>query len=213
MTANDQRRAHWTAVNRAKQQVQDTVYWLSRRAGIENLAPSAVTVTWFTPDKRKRDTDSLSPFLKATLDGLVKAGVWPDDHSDWVVETRMRIDKTDTRNPRLEIRITEVEMRTPISMAIGWYELTGRTKPVDQFRWWDLADCKSVGLDVFFSEERQESGKAFHAKKVCKQCPVVDDCLGAAMREEAALPDGLRFGVRGGLTGYERAKLARRDAV
>lgn len=107
MSSNDQRRMHWAVQAKAKKEVGETVTWLARRAGIKNLGPSVVSVTWFAPDKRKRDSDSLGPFLKAALDGLVAAGVWPDDHSDWVVETRMAIDKSDTKNARLEIRIWE----------------------------------------------------------------------------------------------------------
>jgi crossover junction endodeoxyribonuclease RusA len=99
---------HWAAQAKAKKQVGETVEWLARRAGIKDLRSSVVSVTWFAPDRRKRDSDSLGPFLKASLDGLVAAGVWPDDHSDYVKQTRMAIDKTDTKNPRIEIRIWEV---------------------------------------------------------------------------------------------------------
>lgn len=112
MTANDQRRAHWGAVRKAKEQVENAVNALARQAGIKNLGPSVVSVRWFAPDKRKRDSDSLGPFLKAVLDGLVGAGVWPDDHSDWVVETRMSISKSETRNPRIEIRIWDGNLET-----------------------------------------------------------------------------------------------------
>lgn len=109
MTANDQRRAHWQAVRRAKQQVEDAVYPLAKQLGVENLGPSIVSVKWFTPDRRKRDTDSLGPFLKAALDALVKAGLLIDDHSDYVVETRMSIDKTQTENARIEVRIDDIQ--------------------------------------------------------------------------------------------------------
>jgi crossover junction endodeoxyribonuclease RusA len=108
MSANEQRRAHFHQQAKAKREVGDVVSWMAKRQGIQDLKPSIVTVTWFAPDRRKRDTDGLGPFLKAVLDGLKSVGVWPDDHSDWVIETRLRIDKADTSNPRIEILIEEI---------------------------------------------------------------------------------------------------------
>jgi len=109
MTSNDQRRAHFQTQRAAKKQVEDAVHWLVKRQGIKDLGPSIVTAIWFAPDKRKRDSDSLGPFVKAALDAMVKAGVWPDDNSDWVVETRMAVSKSETRYPRIELIIQEVE--------------------------------------------------------------------------------------------------------
>lgn len=107
MSANDQRRMHWAAQAKAKKQVGEAARKLAQQAGLQDLGPSVVSVTWYAPDKRRRDTDSLGPFLKAALDGLVQAGVWPDDHSDYVVETRMAINKSQVRNPRIEIKVIE----------------------------------------------------------------------------------------------------------
>jgi crossover junction endodeoxyribonuclease RusA len=108
MTANDQRRAHWQKVRGAKKQVGDAVAWLARQQQIKNVGPAEVSFVWFAPDKRRRDSDSLGPFVKAALDGLVEAGVFPDDHNGWVVKTSMAVVSSDTRNPRIEISIEEV---------------------------------------------------------------------------------------------------------
>lgn len=108
MSANDQRRSHYHRQAKAKREVGDIVGWLAKQQGIKNLSPCIVTVIWYAPDKRRRDTDSLGFFLKSALDGLKDVGAWPDDHSDWVVETRLSIDKTDTENPRIEIIIEEL---------------------------------------------------------------------------------------------------------
>lgn len=79
-------------------------------AGITGpLKPCEILITWYAPDKRVRDNDSLSEFCKAALDGLVKAGVLKDDNSDHVTMTSLAVTKSDTRNPRIEIRITEVD--------------------------------------------------------------------------------------------------------
>ena len=108
MTANDQRRAHWQKVRAAKKVVGDAVAWLARQQGIKDVGPAEVSFVWFAPDKRRRDSDSLGPFVKAALDGLVEAGVFPDDHNGWVVKTSMAVVLSDTRNPRIEISIEEV---------------------------------------------------------------------------------------------------------
>ena len=117
MSANDQRRAHWAVQAKAKKQVGDATYLAARQQNITNLRPSTVGCKWFTPDKRRRDVDSLYPFLKAVLDGLVHAGVFIDDHCGWVVETRTAIDMTDMKNPRIEVRIKEIEEEQPACLA------------------------------------------------------------------------------------------------
>lgn len=108
MTANDQRRAHWQKVRAAKREVADAVMWLVKHNHMGTLGPSTVEFIWYAPDKRKRDSDSLAPFVKAALDGLVDAGVFLDDHSGWVVKTSMSVVSTDTANPRIEILIQEI---------------------------------------------------------------------------------------------------------
>lgn len=107
MSLNEQRRAHHFQVAKAKKEVGDVIGWHAKRQGMGRLKPSIIKVTWFAPDKRKRDNDSLAPFLKAAKDALVGAGVWPDDNSTWVVEDRMAVDY-DKDNPRIEVSIVEV---------------------------------------------------------------------------------------------------------
>lgn len=107
MTSNDQRRAHWAQVRRAKQEVEMRVRSAAQQARVGALSgPQVVTVVWFAPNARTRDSDSLSPFLKAALDGLVRSGVLIDDSSEYVVDTHMRVE-VDRINPRIEILIEE----------------------------------------------------------------------------------------------------------
>ncbi|MFB7837784.1 hypothetical protein ACWIGW_44350 [Nocardia brasiliensis] len=106
MTSNDQRRAHWTTVRKAKAEVAELVGWHGRTQLPKQLRldRARVTVVWHAPDARNRDSDSLGPFLKATLDALVTIGVLPDDNSKHVVETRQRIE-IDRANPHITIEI------------------------------------------------------------------------------------------------------------
>lgn len=68
--------------------------------------PSRVTVTLPVSGNRKRDPHNWTPTVKAIVDGLVDAGVWPDDNSDWVT----------TNEPVLDTTATQVAVRiTPLS--------------------------------------------------------------------------------------------------
>lgn len=108
MTSNDQRRAHWTTMRRAKALVGKLAELAAHKHNVPPLSGCRVTVVWFAPDARRRDPDSLAPCLKAVLDGLTRAGVFVDDRAPWVVETAMRVE-VDRNNPRIEIRIEETE--------------------------------------------------------------------------------------------------------
>lgn len=108
MSSNEQRRAHFHQVAKAKRLVGETVRDLAIAQKIGSLKPSVVTATWFVKDRRRRDVDSLGPLIKASLDGLVQAGIFEDDQSDFVKAVTLKIDKSDMKNPRIEILIEEV---------------------------------------------------------------------------------------------------------
>lgn len=107
LSSNGQRRAHWTTVRKAKADVEVLVAAQVREVQVPPLDRITVLVTWFAPDARARDVDSLSPFLKAALDSLVKSGVLVDDNSKFVREATTRID-LDRVRPRIEIELKEV---------------------------------------------------------------------------------------------------------
>ena len=107
MTSNDQRRWHWTKVREAKAGMQSAVWAAAKKARIPTLTEeTTVTVTWYPPDRRRRDPDALSPFLKAAMDGLVQARVLHDDSHPWVSGCAMEIAAPDG-DPRIEIEIRE----------------------------------------------------------------------------------------------------------
>ncbi|MGY5210094.1 RusA family crossover junction endodeoxyribonuclease [Nocardia gipuzkoensis] len=123
MTANDQRRAHWTRVRKAKSQVAEQVGWAARQQLPRGLRLDRVSVrvTWYAPDARRRDSDGLGPFLKAALDALTAAGVLPDDDAAHVIETRQRVE-IDRTNPRITIELedlNETPSRAPVSASTG----------------------------------------------------------------------------------------------
>lgn len=108
MTLNDQRRAHWQTVRKAKREAEQMVTVCVQAAKIPATTRAHIGVVWYAPDKRRRDADALSPFLKATLDALVACGVIEDDNHRFVPSVSMGIE-TDHRRPRIEVTITELE--------------------------------------------------------------------------------------------------------
>jgi crossover junction endodeoxyribonuclease RusA len=105
MTANEQRRAKWPQVRMAKSRTASDVAWVARAAKVPPLAgPVRVTVTWWAPNARRRDPDSLGPFTKAALDALVHVGVLVDDSSKFVQSVTQQI-RVDRDNPRITITL------------------------------------------------------------------------------------------------------------
>lgn len=53
---------------------------------------SWVTVSLPVADRRRRDPHNFAPTMKAIIDGLVDAGVWPDDTPEYVTTTEPVLD-------------------------------------------------------------------------------------------------------------------------
>jgi hypothetical protein len=64
--------------------------------GIEEHAPSIVTLELPVRDRRRRDPHNYVLTMKAVIDGITDAGAWPDDNSDHVYtrEPVLVLDKT-----------------------------------------------------------------------------------------------------------------------
>ena len=108
MSSNQQRRAHWTTVRRAKVEVETDVYWRAKAAQIAVQPPVEVFLTWYAKDARIRDSDAASPMLKAALDALVLADVLPGDDHRYVTRSGSSV-VVDRAHPRIELQIVELE--------------------------------------------------------------------------------------------------------
>jgi WhiB family redox-sensing transcriptional regulator len=64
--------------------------------------------------------------------------------------------------------------------------------------------CRTVDPDLWFPEIHQ-TGAA--AKKLCRTCPVIDECL------QYALDNGEAYGVWGGMGSTERKLIRRRAKI
>lgn len=90
ITANS--RAHWSKRSACAAGWRDATALLARQAKVPELGRVYVTLTMVAKDRRRRDADNLvSGVLKHCLDGLVDAGVIPDDTPEHVDGSLPRI--------------------------------------------------------------------------------------------------------------------------
>lgn len=82
LTANQ--RLHWRPERTRKQLVRDTVFVRARR--IPGQWRITARVHYQPATNRRRDASNLMPTQKAAVDGLVRAGVVPDDTAEYVNE-------------------------------------------------------------------------------------------------------------------------------
>lgn len=105
-------RDHWAKRNRITQDIKDAAWAMAMRAAVAGKVPAfqraEITVTYQPPDKRRRDPDNLAPTGKAAIDGLVLAGILPDDNSKHVAAVRYEIGPVHPRG-RIVIRIREID--------------------------------------------------------------------------------------------------------
>lgn len=69
--------------------------------------------------------------------------------------------------------------------------------------WMDSANCATTDPELFLIKK---GGTAVPAKRICRMCPVVAECL------QYALDNDIREGIYGGLSPTERRALRRAAA-
>jgi len=108
MTANESRGAHWAVVRKAKSEVEAEVWARAKAARLAVSPPVEVELTWYAPNARIKDSDSLSVCLKGCLDALVRARVIPGDDHRYVRRSGCSV-VVDRADPRIELQINECE--------------------------------------------------------------------------------------------------------
>ncbi|MFJ3923066.1 WhiB family transcriptional regulator [Streptomyces sp. NPDC090022] len=71
--------------------------------------------------------------------------------------------------------------------------------------------CAQTYPALFFPERGEDNTTAV-SKQICRRCPVIEECLAEAMRQEGTASHSHRYGVWGGLSPAERADLAKARA-
>lgn len=77
--ANDARREHWAVKSRKARALRARGALAYRLAGSPRMDRVRCVVHVYYPDRRKRDVANLHPTVKALVDGMVAAGLIPDD--------------------------------------------------------------------------------------------------------------------------------------
>lgn len=114
-------RVSWQARARHTRRYRRDAYVLTIAAGGQNLRwPRAVAqATFYWPQEQRRDIRNAEHMLKPAYDGLVDAGLIPDD-SAAVLTHQPTVFAADPAWPRVEIRIIRADAPSdPASMSTG----------------------------------------------------------------------------------------------
>jgi Holliday junction resolvase RusA-like endonuclease len=104
LSLNEERNLRWRARCARLDPWRDLTILMARQARLARAVaatPATITVVIPVPDDRRRDPANYYPVVKACIDGLVKAGVWPDDDPRYVRVNEPIL----TRDPIAEIRL------------------------------------------------------------------------------------------------------------
>lgn len=81
---NQERTKHWSWRSKRVRWWRDTANVWARRAQLGPQPPAVIHVTLPFDRGARRDPSNYLPAVKAIIDGLVDAGLWPDDTPEWV---------------------------------------------------------------------------------------------------------------------------------
>lgn len=77
-------RGHWAEKYKAAQQLKQDAYVAAKFSLIPVFKKATITFKFIVPDRRRRDPDNFLASMKPAVDGLVAAGIFPDDSSEVV---------------------------------------------------------------------------------------------------------------------------------
>jgi len=87
LSLNRERTMHWAKVRRQLQPWHDNTATLCRSRRVRRAIggqPATITVVLPVRGNLRRDPHNYLPTVKAVIDGMVAAGIWPDDTPEWV---------------------------------------------------------------------------------------------------------------------------------
>lgn len=107
---NANERLHYHAKAQKTKAWRSAANLAAETAGVPALDRARIVITVSFPDKRRRDVHNLYPTAKAIVDGLVDAGVLPDDDDRRLIGPDMRRGpKTDGGPPVWRVDIHPIE--------------------------------------------------------------------------------------------------------
>ncbi|QGJ92715.1 RusA-like resolvase [Microbacterium phage Megan] len=105
----NQRLNRWERARRVRDVRATTALWGRRIRGARRVE---VILTWVVADARKRDEDNVVPTLKALCDGLVDAGVVPDDTPRYMVKRMPVVALRRGARPHMELLVRVLDVPT-----------------------------------------------------------------------------------------------------
>lgn len=105
-------RLHWAPKAERTRNLRQLGWATARWEELPQLGTAHVAAFIGYPRNGKADPANAAPTVKALIDGLVDAGVWPDDDSTWVIgPTYLRDPKSGKAGVyRIRLVITEQEV-------------------------------------------------------------------------------------------------------
>lgn len=102
---NANQRLHWAKKASLTRTVRDLAFLYARRLP-KPQAHITVQLVWVVTDRRRRDSDNIYPTFKAMCDGLVDAGIVPDDTPAYMNKLGPIIRYEPGGTARLELEVT-----------------------------------------------------------------------------------------------------------
>ena len=98
-------RLHRMAEYAQQQAIRQTAKILARNARIPACEHVEVAMIWTVPDRGRRDAENPIATMKPFCDGLVDAGIVPDDTPEWMTKLMPRIEyRKGEKAVRFEVR-------------------------------------------------------------------------------------------------------------
>lgn len=109
MMLTSNQRLHWADKARRTRQIRTIALLRARSNHVQPLEQATITAVIAPPDKRRSDAHNAQPAVKAAIDGIVDAGVLPDDDNKHLVELRFVADHPTNQGVwRIDLHIEEV---------------------------------------------------------------------------------------------------------
>jgi Holliday junction resolvase RusA-like endonuclease len=89
-TQNELRRMHYQTIAKEKKSWERIIWAIVKEQKIQPVNTVLVTYEFWFKDRRRRDADNYAASAKMLQDGLVKAGILPDDNFEYVKELRIK---------------------------------------------------------------------------------------------------------------------------
>ena len=99
---------HWSSYAQIKKQQTNKVAWIAQGQLTPVTPPVDLVFSWVTKNRRV-DPDNISHGAKYLIDGLVNAGILPDDGRRTIRSLTHLFPDPDPKAPRVTIRLIEIE--------------------------------------------------------------------------------------------------------